>query len=87
VERFPALTLARHAGEAGQTYPTVLSAADEVGVEAFVAGRIPFLGIAEVVERTLTEHLPVAVEDVETIFAADAWARRIGGKHAASLAP
>jgi 1-deoxy-D-xylulose-5-phosphate reductoisomerase len=85
VERFPALALARRAGEAGQTSPTVLSAADEVGVEAFVAGRIPFLGIAQVVERTLGEHQPTAVVDVETVFEADAWARRIAAKHVSSL--
>jgi 1-deoxy-D-xylulose-5-phosphate reductoisomerase len=74
--RFPALRLARQAGEAGETYPTVLSAADEVAVEAFVGGALPFPGIAEVVERVLDVHRPTRLEDVETVFAADRWGRR-----------
>jgi 1-deoxy-D-xylulose-5-phosphate reductoisomerase len=76
LDRFPALTLARQAGEQGMTYPTVLSAADEVAVEAFLAGRISFLGMAEVVERTLEAHTPESLTDVADVFAADAWARR-----------
>ena len=56
---FPCLRLAREAGEAGGTAPCVLNAADEVAVEAFLDGRIPFTAIAEVVERTL-DALPAA---------------------------
>ena len=52
-EAFPCLRLAREAGEAGGTAPCVLNAADEVAVEAFLDGRIPFTAIAEVVEETL----------------------------------
>jgi 1-deoxy-D-xylulose-5-phosphate reductoisomerase len=55
--RFACLRLAREAGEAGGTGPCVLNAADEVAVEAFLAGRIPFTGIAETVEAIL-EALP-----------------------------
>jgi 1-deoxy-D-xylulose-5-phosphate reductoisomerase len=51
--RFPALKLARQAMEAGGAAPTVLNAADEVAVGEFIAGRIPFLAIAALVEATL----------------------------------
>src|SRR5262249_25150992 len=49
VETFPLLTLARRAGEDGGTYPCAFNAANEVAVAAFLEGRLPFLGIAEVV--------------------------------------
>lgn len=75
-ERFPALRLARQAGELGSTYPTVLSGADEIAVEAFMAGRLSFLGITEVVSQVLDTHRPQPVSDVETILGVDAWARR-----------
>ena|SRR5438477_3521791 len=53
LERFPALALARSALETGNGAPTVLNAANEVAVAAFIAGRLPFGGIAELVEATL----------------------------------
>lgn len=53
LERFPCLRLAREAGEAGGTAPAVLNAANEVAVEAFLAGDIPFPGIPEVIEECL----------------------------------
>ena len=75
LERFPCLRLAREAGEAGGTAPCVLNAADEVAVEAFLQGRIPFTAIAEVVERTL-EALPAAAPGhFEDLYAVDAEAR------------
>lgn len=76
LDRFPALSLCRQAGERGMTYPAVLSAADEVAVEAFLTGRIPFLGMAEVVARTLDAHSPEPLTDVDVVFEADRWARR-----------
>jgi len=76
LERFPALRLAREAGEAGRTYPTVLSAADDVAVAAFLAGRIPFLAIAEITADVLARHQPQGPLTFEAIAAADAWARR-----------
>lgn len=75
LSRFPALRLARWAGQAGQTFPTVLSAADEVAVEAFLNGQLPFTGIAEVVARVLDRHHPWPVSDVGSIVEADRWAR------------
>jgi 1-deoxy-D-xylulose-5-phosphate reductoisomerase len=76
-ERFPALRLAREAGQAGSTYPTVLSAADEVAVDAFVAGKITFPAIAEVVARALDVHRPETGLSWESIAAADHWGREV----------
>jgi 1-deoxy-D-xylulose-5-phosphate reductoisomerase len=74
-ETFACLQLARQAGEAGGTAPCVLNAADEVAVEAFLAKRIPFTGIPEVIERTL-EALPGgAVRHFEDLFDVDEAAR------------
>ncbi|MDQ4100334.1 MAG: 1-deoxy-D-xylulose-5-phosphate reductoisomerase, partial [Chloroflexota bacterium] len=80
LDRFPALRLARQAGKAGQTYPTVLSAVDEVAVEAFVSGRIGFLDIARFVEMVLDRHDPRPIRDVDDILAADHWARSTGAR-------
>jgi 1-deoxy-D-xylulose-5-phosphate reductoisomerase len=75
IDTFACLRLAREAGEVGGTAPCVLNAADEVAVEAFLAGRIPFTGIPEVIDRTL-EAIPGApVRNFEDLFAADAAAR------------
>lgn len=73
---FPALQLARAAGESGGTYPTVLSAADEVAVAAFVADQIPFSGMMDVVRAALSQHKDHGVMSVEAILEADQSARR-----------
>jgi len=75
-ERFPALTLARRAGEVGGTLPAVLNAANEIAVEAFVNRKINFPQIAETVSRTMDAHQVVAHPTLEQILAADVWARR-----------
>lgn len=75
MERFPALELARRAGELGGTMPAVLNAANEVAVEAFLAGRINFPQITETVRRTMSAHTVVAHPSLEKILDADAWAR------------
>jgi len=74
-ERFPALTLARRAGEAGGTMPTVMNAANEVAVAAFCQGKINFPQITDTVARVMDAHVPVPHPSLEQIFAADAWAR------------
>jgi 1-deoxy-D-xylulose-5-phosphate reductoisomerase len=74
--RFPALRLARTAGEAGGTLPAVLNAANEVAVDAFVNRKIGFLEISETVRRTLDRHKMVPHPSLDEILAADAWARR-----------
>jgi len=81
-DTFACLRLAREAGIAGGTGPCVLNAADEVAVEAFLAGRLPFSGIAEVVAETLAELPPRPPAHFEDLFTADAEAR----EHAARLA-
>jgi 1-deoxy-D-xylulose-5-phosphate reductoisomerase len=72
---FACLRLAREAGEAGGTAPCVLNAADEVAVEAFLAGRIPFTGIPEVIERTLEAVQGGPIRHFEDLFDVDAAAR------------
>jgi 1-deoxy-D-xylulose-5-phosphate reductoisomerase len=74
-ERFPALGLARRAGEVGGTMPAVLNAANEEAVDAFVNRRISFCEISETVTRTLERHQVVSHPTLEQILQADAWAR------------
>jgi 1-deoxy-D-xylulose-5-phosphate reductoisomerase len=75
-EAFPCLALARAAGEAGRTAPCVLNAANEVAVAAFLDGRLPFLGIAEVVEGTLNATDTAAARDLDELVVMDAEARK-----------
>ena len=75
-EAFPCLALARAAGEAGRTAPCVRNAANEVAVAAFLDGRLPFLGIAEVVEGTLNATDTAAAHDLDELVAMDAEARK-----------
>jgi 1-deoxy-D-xylulose-5-phosphate reductoisomerase len=75
VDRFPALELARHAGEVGGTLPAVLNAANEVAVEAFVNRQLSFSGITDVVRRTMEAHRIIEQPSLDQILAADAWAR------------
>jgi 1-deoxy-D-xylulose-5-phosphate reductoisomerase len=74
-ETFACLRLAREAGEVGGTAPCVLNAADEVAVEAFLAARIPFTGIPEVIERTLEAIPGGPVRHFEDLFDVDEAAR------------
>ncbi len=75
MDRFPCLGLAYQALAEGGTMPAVLNAADEVAVEAFLEGRIPFTAIPEVIERTMTDHATTRTSDVMEILDADRWAR------------
>ncbi|HET7387273.1 MAG TPA: 1-deoxy-D-xylulose-5-phosphate reductoisomerase [Nocardioidaceae bacterium] len=77
-EAFPAVRLARVAGERGGTAPAVYNAANEVCVRAFLDGEMRFTDIVPTVERVLAAHdVPSAPADltVEDVLAADAWAR------------
>ncbi len=74
-DTFACLRLAREAGEVGGTAPCVLNAADEVAVEAFLGGRIPFTGIPEVIDRTLEAIPGGPVRHFEDLFDVDAAAR------------
>jgi len=73
--RFPCLQLARQAAEIGGTMPTVLNAANEVAVESFLEGLISFPGIWRLVERVMAEHTVLTAPEIDTIMAADDWAR------------
>jgi 1-deoxy-D-xylulose-5-phosphate reductoisomerase len=74
---FPAVALARAAGTAGGTAPAVYNAANEVCVEAFLAGGLRFTRIIDTVARVLSEHDGSSRELVtlEDVLAADSWAR------------
>jgi 1-deoxy-D-xylulose-5-phosphate reductoisomerase len=74
---FPSVGLAREAGSRGGTTPAVFNAANEVCVQAFRDGRLPFTAIVDTVARVVTEHdVPSYVElSVDDVLAADAWAR------------
>jgi 1-deoxy-D-xylulose-5-phosphate reductoisomerase len=75
--RFPALRLSRQALQTGGSAPTILNAANEVAVQGFMDGRLGFLDIAEVVERTL-ERMPVAsLNRLEDVWQIDNEARQI----------
>jgi 1-deoxy-D-xylulose-5-phosphate reductoisomerase len=86
-ETFACLRLALEAGTAGGTAPTVLNAADEVAVAAFLEGRIPFTGIAAVIERTLEELPARPVTHFEDLFATDAEARERAAASVRELTP
>lgn len=77
IERFYALKLARQALKAGLGYPTALNAANEVAVEAFLAGRLKFSDIEKVSERVLQSIKIKAISDLNGIFALDGEARAI----------
>ena len=76
-ETFQLLALARDAGERGGTYPCAYNAANEVAVAAFLDGRLPFLGIAEVVEDALAAADGAPARDLADLVEADAAARRV----------
>jgi 1-deoxy-D-xylulose-5-phosphate reductoisomerase len=74
---FPAVSLAKAAGQAGRCRPAIYNAANEECVAAFVAGRLPFLGIVDTIERTLADSPDYAEPGtVEEVLAAESWARQ-----------
>src|SRR6266566_1237523 len=75
LDRFPALNLARTAGETGGTMPAVLNAANEIAVEAFVNRRINFPQISQTVRRAMERHQLISHPSLEQILEADTWAR------------
>jgi 1-deoxy-D-xylulose-5-phosphate reductoisomerase len=75
LETFPLLELARRAGEQAGTAPCVFNAANEVAVAAFLAGRLPFLGIGEVVAEALASLDTPPARDLDELVAVDAAAR------------
>jgi 1-deoxy-D-xylulose-5-phosphate reductoisomerase len=74
-EDFPALNLARQAGETGGTLPAVMNAANEIAVAAFLGRQVCFPEIWQIVENVMNRHTPVAHPDLDVILQADQWAR------------
>src|SRR6267378_5957726 len=86
LDAFPCLRLAREAAQAGGTGPCVLNAANEVAVHAFLEGRLRFLDIPKVIERTLGELGAQPVRAFESLYDADREARAHAGEEVAALA-
>jgi 1-deoxy-D-xylulose-5-phosphate reductoisomerase len=82
-EDFPALNLARRAGEEGGTLPAVLNAANEIAVSAFLERKISFPRIWQTVEQVMNRHSNVAHPDLDAILRTDQWARIEASKLAA----
>jgi 1-deoxy-D-xylulose-5-phosphate reductoisomerase len=76
-DAFPMLALGRRAGELGGTYPCAYNAANEVAVAAFLDERLPFLGIAALVEETLAAVDGSPARDLDELIKADREARRV----------
>jgi 1-deoxy-D-xylulose-5-phosphate reductoisomerase len=73
---FPSLNYARKAVTMGGTMPAVMNAANEVAVQRFLAGQIPFSGIFGTVAAVMERHETMKAPNLEAILQADAWARR-----------
>ena len=73
---FPALNLARRAGETGGTLPAVMNAANEVAVAGFLDRQLRFPDIWQIVEEVMNQHASVAHPDLDAILQADQWARK-----------
>jgi 1-deoxy-D-xylulose-5-phosphate reductoisomerase len=85
---FPAVQLARDAGRTGGTAPAVLNAANEECVEAFLAGRLPFLAVVDTVAAVLDEHREDGVRNhpsLADVLDAETWARESARRHARHL--
>ena len=84
--RFPCLRLAREAMRKGGALPCALNAADEVAVAAFLERRLPFSGIAEVIERVLGRTPRIKLEQMDQVLTVDSEARRMAKEEVAKLA-
>lgn len=75
LERFPALGLARRAGETCGTMPAVFNAANEIAVDAFCEKNLSFLGISKLVEEVMDRHDTITSPGLQQILESDQWAR------------
>ncbi|WP_407360729.1 1-deoxy-D-xylulose-5-phosphate reductoisomerase [Microbacterium sp. LBN7] len=73
---FPSVALAKAVGRAGATFPAVYNAANEQAVDAFHEGRLSFLGIVDTIARVVDAHEPPDALTVESLAAAESWARQ-----------
>ncbi len=76
LEAFRALSLGYEVAQTGGTAPVVFNAANEAAVEEFLAGRIKFVNIIEIIENCLNRHNIKTTVSLEEVLEADAWARR-----------
>ena len=84
-ERFRCAYLAIEAGRLGDSYPSVMNAANEVAVELFLTGLLRFNQIPDVIEAVVERHVPVRAPSLEEVCAADAWAREAGRRVALAV--
>ncbi len=77
---FPCLKLAYEAVHIGGTMPTVLNAADEVSVEAFLSGKLKFNEIYEIIKKVMDSHVAFQINTIEDVLEADSWARKMARK-------
>lgn len=82
-EAFPAVELAKEAARRGTTYPAVYNAANEEAVAAFHHGNLGFTGIVDTIAAVLDEHCPAPDMTLESVLAAEAWARKRAGERLA----
>jgi len=75
--RFPCLSIARDAARRGGAYPAVMSAANEVAVQAFLNEQIKLSDIPKIIEKTLTRFSPSTRTTLSVVLAADTWARQM----------
>ena len=75
LNKFKCLELALRSADIGHSMPAVLNGANEVAVESFLQGEIGFLQIPELIEKTMEAHTPFAMDRIEEVLEADAWAR------------
>jgi len=75
LKKFPCLAYAYEALETGGTMPAVLNAANELAVGAYLSGRIGFLEIGRLIRKTMDDHVPQAVRNLEDVLEADRWGR------------
>jgi 1-deoxy-D-xylulose-5-phosphate reductoisomerase len=76
-KKFPCLTLAKEALRQGGLLPCALNAADEIAIAAFLEKRLPFLGIAAVIEKVLEKMPRSSMGSIEDVLNADGEARRL----------
>ena len=80
-ETFEALALAYRAGKTGGTMPYVFNAANEVAVNAFLKGELPFLAISEVIKSAMNNHTVIMNPKLENLYAVDTWTRNFAQEY------
>ena len=79
-KRFRCLALALEAIDIGQSMPAVMNGANEIAVDAFLNGKIGFMDIPVLIEKTMEQHKTFAIDNIDAVLAADKWAREKAGE-------